>query len=139
VQDLSVSLGGKEVLRGVAFDVAPGEVVALEGASGAGKTTLLRALAGLLPHGARCSAARRGPPWCSSSTPWRTGCRRESNVLVGALARLGFWRSRCASGRRRSCATPRRRWRAWASPGWAPAGRTGFRAGSASASPSPVP
>jgi molybdate transport system ATP-binding protein len=33
----------------VAFDAAPGEVVAVLGPNGAGKTTLLRALAGLLP------------------------------------------------------------------------------------------
>ncbi len=33
----------------VAFDAAPGEVVAILGPNGAGKTTLLRALAGLLP------------------------------------------------------------------------------------------
>lgn len=44
----SVCLGGRVVLRDVAFSVGPGEIVALCGPNGAGKTTLLRALAGLI-------------------------------------------------------------------------------------------
>ncbi|MFC7397176.1 ABC transporter ATP-binding protein [Chelatococcus sp. GCM10030263] len=44
---LSKTLGGRLVLSGLDFDVAPGEVVSLIGASGSGKTTLLRIIAGL--------------------------------------------------------------------------------------------
>ena len=40
------------VLRGVNFDVAPGQVHALVGANGAGKTTLCRIICGLTPHDA---------------------------------------------------------------------------------------
>lgn len=49
VRDLDVSRGGRTVVRGLSFDVAPGEIVALMGASGSGKSSALRAVAGLEP------------------------------------------------------------------------------------------
>jgi len=46
VQDVSFSFGNKPALRGVSFDVNPGEVFALIGHNGAGKTTLFHLILG---------------------------------------------------------------------------------------------
>ncbi len=53
VRDLCFRYGEREepVLADIAFDVAPGEFVAITGPSGGGKTTLLKLLVGLLPPG----------------------------------------------------------------------------------------
>ena len=47
---VSVTLGGRSVLRDVDLEAKPGEVLALLGPNGAGKSTLLKAIAGLLPY-----------------------------------------------------------------------------------------
>ena len=47
VRDLSVSVKGREILRGVSLDLYEGEVLLVAGRSGSGKTTLLRAIAGV--------------------------------------------------------------------------------------------
>ncbi len=50
VRDLHVHRGGNHVLRGVDFDVEPGELVGLLGPSGSGKTTVMRAVVGVQQH-----------------------------------------------------------------------------------------
>jgi ABC-type transport system involved in Fe-S cluster assembly, ATPase component len=46
VQDLHVEVEGKEVLKGVSFEVRSGEIHALMGPNGSGKTTLSLAIMG---------------------------------------------------------------------------------------------
>jgi iron complex transport system ATP-binding protein len=64
VKNLSIELGGTEILRSVSLDIAQGEYVSIIGPNGAGKTTLMRCLLGMYPYqgsvrisGAECSEA----------------------------------------------------------------------------------
>jgi zinc transport system ATP-binding protein len=50
VRDLTVRLGGADVLRGVTFSLPRASCLAVIGPNGAGKTVLLRALIGALPY-----------------------------------------------------------------------------------------
>jgi len=46
-EDLSLSFGGVEALRGVSFEVHDGEILAIIGPNGAGKTCLLNSISGV--------------------------------------------------------------------------------------------
>lgn len=50
VRDLHLHYGGIQAVKGIHFDVAQGELVALIGANGAGKTSTLKAVARMLPQ-----------------------------------------------------------------------------------------
>jgi urea transport system ATP-binding protein len=68
VLDLHQAYGGSHILRGLSFEVPPGEVTALLGRNGVGKTTLLRALLGLVPVRSGTVTfgghdLTRAPPW----------------------------------------------------------------------------
>lgn len=52
VTGLAVAYGGINAVKGIAFSVRQGEIVALIGANGAGKTSTLKSLAGLVPAAA---------------------------------------------------------------------------------------
>ncbi len=49
VRDLHVGYGQSEVLHGLNFSVAPGEIVVVLGRNGMGKTTLMKSLIGMVP------------------------------------------------------------------------------------------
>jgi zinc/manganese transport system ATP-binding protein len=70
VEDLSVSLGGRQVLDAVSFSLPAGGFCGLIGSNGAGKTTLLRAILGLVaPSAGRVVVAG--------------GARSRRNPLIG--------------------------------------------------------
>jgi ABC-2 type transport system ATP-binding protein len=48
VQHVHVALGGREILHGISFSVAPGQIAGYVGPNGAGKTTTMRLLTGTL-------------------------------------------------------------------------------------------
>jgi branched-chain amino acid transport system ATP-binding protein len=70
--------GGVAALRGVSFDVAPGEIVGLMGANGAGKTTAFALIAGTQPP--------------SGGEIWFDG-RRIDGLRPAAVNRLGIART----------------------------------------------
>lgn len=49
VKDLEVFYGVIQAIKGISFEVNPGEIIALIGANGAGKTTTLQTITGLIP------------------------------------------------------------------------------------------
>jgi branched-chain amino acid transport system ATP-binding protein len=54
-ENLAVSYGNIVAVKGIAFHVEQGEIVALIGANGAGKTSTLRAISGMTPYSGRIS------------------------------------------------------------------------------------
>jgi branched-chain amino acid transport system ATP-binding protein len=75
-RDVTVTRGGRAVIRGVTFHVAPGEVVVAVGPNGIGKSTLLLAAAGMLP----CA---------SGSIEWRHPDRPRPHGMSGLLLQGG--------------------------------------------------
>ena len=52
IENLTFSYGKIQALKGVSFEVKPGEILSIVGANGAGKSTLMKCIAGLLkPQG----------------------------------------------------------------------------------------
>ena len=69
LEQVSVSIGGRPILRDVDLTVCTGDVVTLLGPNGSGKSTLVRAATGLLPH-ARGEILLYGTP-IQDFTDWR--------------------------------------------------------------------
>ncbi|MEK1947805.1 MAG: ATP-binding cassette domain-containing protein, partial [Ensifer adhaerens] len=75
VENLSISFGSLETVKGVSFSVNAGEILGIVGESGSGKSLTCRALMGILPRTATTMGAVRlegrsllelgEPDWCS--------------------------------------------------------------------------
>lgn len=106
VENLAADLGGRPVLAGVGFRVAPGETVALLGPNGAGKSTLLRCLAGLVPASGG-TAAWEGSGLAAMTSPARARTLAylpqdrvvHWNLAAGAIVALGRLPHGASAGR----------------------------------------
>jgi branched-chain amino acid transport system ATP-binding protein len=78
VEDLSVFYGNVQVLKGISFEVNPGEVVVIIGSNGAGKTTTLKTVTGL-PEMLKTSRGRI----------WYEG-KRVDKMKPDRIARVGM-------------------------------------------------
>ena len=76
VRDLEAWYGESHVLHGIAFDVAPGEVVTLLGRNGAGKTTTLKSLIGIM-------GTRKGSVMFEGAETIRMPSRQIARLGVG--------------------------------------------------------
>ena len=114
VEDLTVAFGDRDpVVRGVSFDVAPGECLAIVGESGSGKSVTARTLLGLAGAGAQVDATileLQGKPLLDNrDRDWRRIRGREVGfVLQDALVSLDPLRTVGARDRRDAAAAPLR-------------------------------
>ena len=85
---IAVRFGGTQALRGVDFQLAPGEIHALLGENGAGKSTFMAILAGLLhPHaGAVRLAGRSVRSWPIRERARRLAWFGQTGVSNGEIA-----------------------------------------------------
>jgi ribose transport system ATP-binding protein len=119
IRDLAKAFGGEQALRGVEFEVRPGEVHALVGSNGSGKSTLIKVLAGFHQPDAgwSCSVGDKDFELGSAASAEATGIRfvHQELGLIGnmdTVDNLGLGRGYDVSGGRIRWREERRRARA---------------------------
>jgi branched-chain amino acid transport system ATP-binding protein len=105
VEGLAAGYGTGDVLTGISFTVAAGQVVALVGANGAGKSTLARALSGLLPSRGRVAIGGQDASRITAARRLDLGLAHVpegrqvfATLSIGDNLRLGAYRLRRALG-----------------------------------------
>lgn len=92
VTSLTATLGGKQALTDVTFDLSEGRQLAVVGPNGAGKTTLLRVIAGLLPPSSgEVRVHGHGPRGhiCIAYVPQKSGIDFRFPVTVHDVVMMG--------------------------------------------------
>ncbi|MGR3760654.1 ABC transporter ATP-binding protein [Roseobacteraceae bacterium NS-SX3] len=90
VENLSVTLRGRPVIRNVSFEIQAGEFVGLLGPNGAGKTSLMRAALGLIAAQGRSSLAEMTASERARAAAWMPQSREIAwPVPVERLVALG--------------------------------------------------
>ena len=85
--------GGREVLAGLNFEVAAGEMLAVTGPNGSGKTSLLRSIAGLLVLAGGSIDLEDGEPDLTlPDQAHYLGHRDAMKPALTVLENLSFWR-----------------------------------------------
>ena len=84
VDNISIKLAGREVIRGLSFTAAPGQLTAIIGPNGSGKTTTLRALSGERTYTGRIALGGR-----DLRTLTAHAMARRRGVLAQSIS-LGF-------------------------------------------------
>ncbi|XDA99056.1 heme ABC transporter ATP-binding protein [Sulfitobacter sp. LCG007] len=82
-ENISVTIGGTDILREINFQAFAGEVTAIVGPNGSGKTTLMKALTGDIPHAGRISLNGRDIVRCK---PWELAAVRGVLPQASVLA-----------------------------------------------------
>jgi phospholipid/cholesterol/gamma-HCH transport system ATP-binding protein len=84
---LRKSYGGMEVLKGISFDVQPGEIFVLMGPSGSGKSVLLRHIAGLeLPDSGSVRVDDKDPSLYATRDAVRIALVFQAGALFNSLS-----------------------------------------------------
>lgn len=91
VNGIGKSFGATSVLRGISFDLAEGEALAIIGSSGSGKTTLLRCLNFL-------ETADTGSITVAGETLWSAAdTRTQSEEAIRKSGCISVWCSRTST------------------------------------------
>lgn len=107
MENVSVELGGVEVLKDVSFSINPGNLVGIVGPNGGGKTTLFNVVAGICPikhgviriNGQPINSASQNLAYVPQreSVNWRFPVTAEDVVMHGRTRLIGWLRrpTRC--------------------------------------------
>jgi heme exporter protein A len=97
-RNLKCVRGGREVIAGLDFEAATGEVLAVTGPNGSGKTTLLRLIAGLLIPALGTIALEGGDAELTvAEQAHYLGHRDALKPALSVMENLAFWRD-CLGG-----------------------------------------